>query len=315
MTRNQRKLPVSEIIPVGRRNLGGLMVLSVCVLLSAGSVHAQGNPSDEGSPKSDWYATGYLQYSQGNYIFGSNTSTFYLVPGLRYESGSWSASAILPIVSQNNNFVTGAGGMLLPHGGSNMNMSSGTGGMMGGNGSSTMGGMSNLVGFGDLFLTGEYQIIHPDFDESTGGFGTDANSPTLGINVQIKVPTASTSNNFGTGKFDFGGSLNYRQLFGVYVIMANAGYLVLGRPAGVAFRNPFSYGGGVGRFFGNGSLSLALMYQGYTTILSGYPPPNQASVGLNCKTSSEMIWTVLLSKGLTETAPSFGITGGFRWSL
>lgn len=306
MIRNPKKLFVSTAVhQPAQSGRSSLMVLSVCVLLSAASVHAQTN----------WYATGYLQYSQGNYIFGSNTSTFYLVPGLRYESGGWSASVILPIVSQNNNLVTGAGGMLLPHGGSNMNMSSGTGGMMGDNGSSTMGGMSSLVGLGDLFLTGECQIIHPDIDESTGGFGTDANSPILGIDVQVKVPTASTLNNFGTGKFDFGGSLNYRQLFGVYVIMANAGYLVLGKPAGVDFKNPFSYGGGVGRFVGHGNFSLALMYQGYTTILFGYPPPNQASLGLNFKATSDLIWTLLLSKGLTDTAPSFGITGGFRWKL
>ena len=306
MIKNQRKLSVSAAVPMGNRDWpSALMILSICLLSSAASVNAQGN----------WFATGYLQYSRGNYIFGSNTSTFYLVPGLRYEASNWSASAILPVVSQNNNLVTAAGGMLLPHGSSNMNMSSGTGGMMGGSGSSSMGSMSNVVGLGDLFLTGEYEIIHPDFDQSAGPLGRDGNSPTLGIDVQVKVPTASTEHNFGTGKFDFGGSLNYRQLFGAYAVMANAGYLLLGKPIGVDFRNPFVYGGGIGRFFANGDFSLALMYQGYTTILSGYPPPNQALLGLNCETSSDMIWTVLLSKGLTDTAPSFGITGGFRWSL
>ena len=303
---SQRKSPASAALSPGSRSCrSGLIILSICLLSSAASVDAQ----------SRLFATGYLQYSQGNYIFGSNTSTFYLVPGLRYEASGWSASAILPIVSQNNNLVTAAGGMLLPHGGSNMSMSSGGGGMMGGTGSSSMGSMANIVGLGDLFLTGEYDLIRPDLDQSTGSFGQGGNSPVLGIDIQMKVPTASTADNFGTGKFDFGGSLNYRQLFGAYVLMANAGYLVLGKPSGVDFRNPFSYGAGIGRFFSGGDFSLALMYQGYTTILSGYSPPNQASLGLNCKASSSMIWTILLSKGLTDTAPSFGITGGFRWSL
>ncbi len=304
--KNRMRLSASAAITLGSRNWKiELIILSVWLMFSAASVQAQGN----------WYASGYLQYSQGDYIFGSNTSTFYLVPGLRYEANGWSASAILPVVSQNNNFVTGVGGMLLPHGGSNMNMSSGGGGMMGGPGSSSMGSMSNIFGLGDLFLTAEYDLIRPDLDQSTGSFGPEGNSPAIGIDVQMKVPTASTADNFGTGKFDFGGSLNYRQLFGAYVVMANAGYLLIGKPAGVDFKDPFSYGGGIGRFFGEGDFSLALMYQGYTTILSGYPPPNQASIGLNCKTSSDMIWTVLVSKGLTDTAPSFGIAGGFRWSL
>ena len=238
MIKNQRGLFASAAVPLVNRDWqSALMILSISLLSSAASVNAQDN----------WFATGYLQYSQGNYIFGSNTTTFYLVPGLRYEASGWSASAILPIVSQNNNLVTSAGGMLLPHGGSNMSMSSGTGGMMGGPGSSSMGSMSN-VGLGDLFLTGEYEIIRPALGQSTGSFGPEGNSPTLGIGVQMKVPTASTADNFGTGEFDFGGSINYRQLFGAYVVMANAGYLVLGKPAGVDFRDPFSYGGGLGRF-------------------------------------------------------------------
>ena len=306
MIKNQRKLSVSAAVPLGNRDwLSALMILSICLLSFAASVNAQGN----------WFATGYLQYSRGNYIFGSNTSTFYLVPGLRYEASNWSASAILPVVSQNNNLVTAAGGMLLPHGGSNTNMSSGTGGMMGGSGSSSMGSMSNVVGLGDLFLTGEYEIIHPDFDQSAGPLGRDGNSPTLGIDVQVKVPTASTEHNFGTGKFDFGSSINYRQMFGTFVVMANAGYIVLGKPAGVEFDNPFTYGVGAGKFFSNRDFLLALMYQGYSTVLSGYPPPNQASLGLNYKVSSGVMGTVVLSKGVTNTAPSLGVTGGFRWSL
>ena len=216
MIRNQRKSFVTAPALLGSRNWTiELIILSVWLLFSAASANAQGN----------WYATGYLQYSRGNYIFGTNTSTFYLVPGLRYEASGWSASAIIPIVSQNNNLVTAAGGMLLPHGGSNMSMSSGGGGMMGGPGSSSMGSMSNIVGLGDLFLTGEYDLIRPDLGQSTESHGPEGNSPTLGIDVRMKVPTASTADNFGTGKFDFGGSLNYRQLFGAYAVMANAGGL------------------------------------------------------------------------------------------
>jgi len=88
--------------------------------------------------QSNWYATGFLQYSQGDYIFGSKTATFYLMPGLRYEARDWNISAALPVVSQNNNLVTQAGGILVPRGGLSMNMSSGTGGMMGSSGNPSM---------------------------------------------------------------------------------------------------------------------------------------------------------------------------------
>jgi len=287
-----------DIIPLRNVCVAGFLI----VFLVASTTLAQDK----------WYATGYLQYSQGNYIFTTNTSTLYLVPGLRYQASGWNISAALPIISQNNNFITATGGTLIPHGESNMNTSSGTGGMMG-NSSDTMGNMWSLVGAGDLYLSGEYDFIHPDFSQ-LGSFRENA-SPTVGIIAQVKFPTASTSHNFGTGKFDFSGSLNYRELFGTFVVMANTGYLIIGKPAGVNFTNSLTYGGGVGKFFDDGGWSVALLYQGYTTILSGSPPPNQASVGLNYKVNSDVTGTALFSDGLTKTAPDFGVIVGFRWGL
>lgn len=275
------------------------------LFLTAAPASAQNNLSAETLPKAEWYATGFVQYSRGDYIFGTNTNTFYLVPGLRYETREWNFSAVLPIVSQNNNLVTGTGGMLIPHGGSGMNGSSGMG-RMGNSGGTPATGSSNITGLGDLFLSGEYDFLPPDSYNS---------SPVLGINVQIKVPVASTTHNLGTGKFDFSGSLNYRQRFDTFVIMANAGYLFLGKPAGADFKNSVMYGGGVGKFISDGDISVVMLYQGYSTILPGYFPPDQASLGFNYKINSAVMGTIVLSKGLTNTAPAFGMTGGFRWKL
>ncbi|HQT92233.1 MAG TPA: hypothetical protein PL001_09445, partial [Candidatus Kryptobacter bacterium] len=111
------------------------------------------------------------------------------------------------------------------------------------------------------------------------------------------------------------GTLNLKEQVGTFIVLANAGYIVLGKPTGVDFRNPFTYGGAVGKVFDDGNYSLALMYQGYTTVLAGYAPPNGMMLGFNWKTNSTTLLTIAVSKGLTNTSSAFGITGGLKWEL
>ncbi|MGB9773027.1 MAG: hypothetical protein ACP5JH_03170 [Bacteroidota bacterium] len=264
------------------------------VLIEAGSASAQGK----------WYFNGYFQISQGNYIFGTNTMTFYFTPGVRYESDSWNFSVGLPLVTQNTNLVTRVGDMLLPHGGSSM----GTSGMGSNSGMSMMGtGAGNVtaVGFGDLYLSGDYWLLKDSFGNYVPG---------VALGLQVKVPTASTSYNFGTGKFDYGATMTLRKMFGTFVGILNFGYLVLGSPAGINLENPLMYGTGIGKFFGN-DFSALVYFQGYSRVLYGYAPPNQASLGLSYQFSHDVIFNAVVSKGLTETAPSISLSGGFRCTL
>ncbi len=267
----------------------------VLLLITANPTRAQGK----------WYANGFIQYSFGDYTFGTNTNTLYFIPGILYESDYWDVSAALSVVSQNNNLVTRAGGMLLPHGGSGMS-SAGMGGMGGSGGTSMMSGGMTSVGLGDTYLSGEYWLSKQPFGEYI---------PSISIGGQLKIPTAGTADNFGTGKFDFSGTLNLKEQVGTFIVLANGGDIVLGKPTGVDFRNPFTYGGAVGKVFDDGNYSLALMYQGYTTVLAGYAPPNGMMLGFNWKTNSTTLLTIAVSKGLTNTSSAFGITGGLKWEL
>ncbi|OYV87183.1 MAG: hypothetical protein B7Z63_02780 [Ignavibacteriae bacterium 37-53-5] len=136
MVKNQNKSGAANAIEAHAsvwRNC--LAILSVLLVSSATSVDAQGK----------WYANGFIQYSFGDYTFGTNTNTLYFIPGILYESDYWDVSAALSVVSQNNNLVTRAGGMLLPHGGSGMS-SAGMGGMGGSGGTSMMSGGMTSVG-------------------------------------------------------------------------------------------------------------------------------------------------------------------------
>lgn len=142
-----------------------------------------------------WSINGSAQYLNGDYIYTTGTSTYYLSGGIRYQSERWNAGISLPIIAQNNDLLSGSGGMFIP---SHRGESAGGGGTGGGHhGGGMMGGgriMTDQVeshfefGLGDVYLSGQYQLM------------TDRGTrPSLAISSQLKIPTASKEPNYGTG--------------------------------------------------------------------------------------------------------------------
>ena len=64
--------------------------------------------------------------------------------------------------------------------------------------------------------------------------------PALAFAGEVKVPTAK-DRLIGTGKADFNGTLIASKRFGKLDAHVNAGYTILGRPAGVALKNIFNF--------------------------------------------------------------------------
>ncbi len=252
----------------------------------------------------EWSVNGGIQYLNGDYIYTTATSTYYFTGGIRYQSSRWNASLSVPAIAQSNNLVSGSGGMFLPsHGGEN----SGGGGMSGDH----HGGMHDgrimtdnvehhfEVGLGDVYLSGQHQFI------------TGQNSlPTVALTAQIKFPTASTGKNFGTGEYDYGATLNLSKRLGNYAGFLDAGFWLLGDSPEIDYRNPVTYGIGIGRFFSDEQWSALLYYQGYTTILPDFDPPRQGSLGLYYRSSSQMILSLTATAGFSNTSPDFGLSIG-----
>jgi hypothetical protein len=101
------------------------------------------------------------------------------------------------------------------------------------------------AGLGDLYLYGEYGLL-PE----------QAVLPYVSANLKLKVPTAATGNNFGSGEFDYGLGIVLRKSINTYVGFVDIGYWILGDPPGVNYKDPLTIGAGVGRFFGYGRYAL-----------------------------------------------------------
>jgi len=265
-----------------------------------------------------WSLSTSLQYSGGNYLYNNSNRIFYINGGAGYQAKDWSISISVPVVSQSSGGVSQVGGMMLPNGnnGDQNNMMGGnSGGMMGNNGgmmgngtyNSTQSGSmssSNHFGLGDIYLYGSYNLL----DEFTSSLD-------LNLNPFIKLPTANKTKGLGTGEFDYGISASAKKAFDTFVTFADLGYIIIGKPENVNYKNPISYGLGFGKFFNDGDYSLLLYYQAYTTILEGYDSPKLISLGFNYKLNPTLTLSLIGSAGLSNVTSDFSFSSGLKWNL
>jgi len=249
-----------------------------------------------------WSVNTNVQFTRGNYTFESSTSTYYFYGGIRYRTSRWSLSATMPVIVQNSDLVTSTGGGFLPSGGHG---NEGSGGSHHGGGMDGM-GMSSFMaaGLGDLYLYGEYGLL-PE----------QAALPYVSASLKLKIPTAATGNNFGSGEFDYGLGIVLRKSINMYVGFLDLGYWILGDPPGVNYKDPFTIGAGVGRFFGYGRYGLMLYFGSYSNILPEFESNRQISLGFNYRLNPGLIFTVITGAGLSETSPDFLFSGGMEWAL
>ncbi len=235
-----------------------------------------------------WYFNSSVQFSGGKYVFDTYNRVFSIYGGLRYQNDFLGITASIPIVSNNSKFSQ-TSGMMLPTGNS-------------GSTSNSMQSMS--LGIGDLYTYLDYKIIS-DYET-----GIDVYA-----NAQIKIPTASANMSFGTGKFDVGASLTLRKSLESFIGIIDLGYLNIGDPVSVKYKDPLTYGIGLGKFFNYGEYSLLLYYTGYTTVIEGFDTPKQISLGANYRLSDKVILSAIGSAGIGNTSPDFTLSGGMRVKL
>jgi len=292
----------------GRPLYEGLLSVMVVFLISLSQSGVSGT----------WSINGGVQYLKGDYIYTSSTSTYYLSSGIRYQSKRWNAGISVPVIAQNNDLISGSGGMFIPSGHTSRGLNAGGtvggqhgGGMMGGNRVVTDDVVSQFeFGMGDVYLSGQYQLV---------GYGSSnllpSSRPSVAISAQIKFPTASGTPDYGTGEFDYGIFVNLAKRWKNYAGFLDAGFWLLGDTPDINYQNPFTYGIGIGRFFQDGRFSALLYYQGYTTILENYDPPRQASLGFYYRVNDQTIFSVSAMAGFSDTSPDFELSAGFNLTL
>ncbi len=258
--------------------------------------------------QNNWSINSSLQYASGNYLSTERLNSFYLYGGARYDSDDYSVALSVPFIASNGQNVSQFGNVFIPN-----HMGSGTAGTggPGGHGGHMMGNENLLTttssenfGIGDLYLYANYNLLN-QFTSSLG----------LSFGGYIKFPTASTANGFGTGKFDFSLSATIRKNLGEFLVYASGGYILLGDPTNVDYKNPYTLNLGVGKLFGDGDISALLSYSLYSKILDVYQMPQELSLGLNIKSGDKITYTFIGSAGLSNSTPDFVLSVGLKYNL
>jgi hypothetical protein len=155
-------------------------------------------------------------------------------------------------------------------------------------------------GFGDVVVRGRYFVV-----DQRGWM------PTIAVRAHVKSPTASAERGLGTGRFDEGAGLEITRTFGQGVMaMADAGYTVMGEPAGFDFNNVWWYDVGIGKDLLNEAVNLSVFFEESRAIVPGLAVARDILAAVSVKGSGGWRLQVSGQIGLSDGAPDHGISIG-----
>lgn len=252
-------------------------------------------------PAGQWAVNAGFQWLQGNYASATSISSLYFSGGLSYRASRWSVAVNLPVMLQNN--------VLEPNG--SESLENYTNSRSGKQSNPNFGPPGSNVpstqvrwGIGDTYVYGEFRIL-----------GNPLGLAALNVTGTLKFPTASAEKNMGTGKWDYSIGLSLQKFAYPFSLFLDGGYLIIGDPIGVTYQDPFIFGAGVGRMFGQGRYSVLFYYQYYSRILSGYQPPQQLNVAGFARLSTRVVVSANFIVGFSESSPDFGVLTTIEYSF
>ncbi len=243
--------------------------------------------------------TGSLQFATGDYIFTERSTGLYFFNGITARKSPFSLSVSIPIILQNNPWITYTGTGLLPSGGTRDT-------------EDDMRGRVRLpdttdyadLGLGDMFLRGDLELL-----------SMKGARPGLQLSGSVKVPVAEVEAGFGTGEWDAGVGLSTSLAAGSFLFMAQGMYWFLGDMPGLPLDDTIAYSGSLGRLFSSGRIGVIASFFGYTQNVEEIDPPMQASLGFTYLRASGSSISGTCAAGLTDSAPELSVSLGWQVPL
>lgn len=255
---------------------------------------------DKSNAQDKLFYNGYVQFAGNKFSDGGTHYTTYIYNGLRYQTKDYSLSFTIPIIFADNNSLTQIGNMVF----TDNNSKDGTALQ-----NNTMGhGVNNMssmqIGIGDLYVYGSYNLLSPNY-----------NPLQISLDGYIKVPTAVSSFNYGTGQFDYSLSLSLKKNYQSILLYTQIGYLVLGDTKTIEYKDPLTVSLGIGTNFNSLIHALYLEYDSYSTVLNGFSSPKQISLGYSYIVNPSLSYSIITSYGLNSSVSDFLISGGINIGL
>ena len=249
--------------------------------------------------------SGFVKWYSGKYMYQDITNTTYFYPTLSYRTDKYFVSVNLPLISQSSDMITHMGGSgiipSLDNYGDNSFDESHEYGMFSGD---HMDGHGMNWAIGDLYINVERTLL-----KEKGLI------PGFSVTALLKLPTASTEQNLGTGEVDYGFGISASKDLGLFYGFWDVNYYFLGDPVGFDLNDPIGFGLGLGLPASNHRLSLLAYYSGYTEILQNIEPPRELSISVSYKWNQKYLLNSGISYGFSESSPKYGFFFGADVSL
>lgn len=259
----------------------------------------------------------------GTYIFTTRTSSWHVATGFALGAGPVTLRATLPVFYQNSTLVATTGTGLVPTGGSSGSVVADSSARRSGDGSrrtpvtgvvawSTTAGLVGDPVEVPAGAGGAYQWAAGDPVVTATVAALQRGRVGILLGAAAKIPLADTAS-FGTGAWDFGGTLSSSLMLGGRVLAGvDLGYWVMGDPPDLALENPLLVGATLSYLTPRG-WSLSVGMSGGTPVIAGFANSLSATVGI-LKPGRPGLG-LLVAAGFTETAPDFSFALSWRLGL
>lgn len=262
-----------------------------------------------GSAQDSFAVFGGSQFTAGRYGGDRAVSTATFSTGVVVTFGRWRWWATVPYVLQDAATVRSVGAGMLPVGGAAHSETSGSSsGMMG---NFAMAGMNN----GGSGMTGHAGHGDPLLRVDATVWGSAASSKSVALYSSVKLPLASASNGFGTGKWDEAVGATLARRSTTWAVLADVAYWHVGRSTDQPYRDVTTGTVTVGRPVGWAGQHVYGSLIAATPFANGTEGPVQLAAGWSRLGASRRTLSVTAGIGLTPTAPAFSLSAGWSWGL
>ena len=159
---------------------------------------------------------------------------------------------------------------------------------------------TNTCGLGDVVLRARYYVV----DEHKGW-------PTVALRAHVKAPTASAEEGLGTGRPDEGVGVEVsRTVARGTMVLADAGYTVVGQPADFDYANNWWYDVGLSQNLARGVVNLSVFFEESRAIVAGFENAKDVLLAVSVKGRAGWRIQVAGQIGLSDGSPDHGITVG-----
>lgn len=259
----------------------------------------------------------------GSYIFTTRTSSWHVSTGLSLGAGPVTLRATLPVFYQNSTLVATTGAGLVPTGGSSGGAVADSSARRSGTTSRRLSVVSP-VALSSVSGPASDPVAVPA--SAVGDYQWATGDPVVGLTVaalrsgrlglmlgaSAKIPVTDTAT-FGTGAWDFGGTVSSSLSLGRSVFVAlDLGYWAMGDTPTLDLENPLLAGATLS-YLSLSGWSVSAGVSGSTAVIAGFGESISATLGVLHAGHGGL--GALFAAGLTQTAPDFAFALSWRLGL